>query len=774
MNQEIQKSNLIEENATQRLKAILDNQNEAIICLLENGYISFVNRAFCNLLEITENQLLGNHIALFNDAFLEILEETKLLQQPTHKELSFQQSDKLLWFKWICAPIINDLGQITEFQISGTEITNQKQAEETLQKKELSFRNSIEIAPEGIFILDIDANCLYANQAAKHLLGYSRSEILRHSFSDFLPEGLSFEDFIRQSDNEKHSVETFFVRKDNHKIPVLLDFIRNEDTFICFSKDISTLKETEKALKKAKRKAEYAASVKSQFLSTMSHEIRTPLNAVIAITYLLLQESPKPEQVPNLNTLKFSAENLLALINDILDFDKIESNKITFENVDFHLNSLLMSIKEGLNHKAIAKGIEIHLNIAQKAEKFILSGDVVRLSQIFTNLIDNAIKFTQKGSVSIIANLIEEDDTQCVFDFAVEDTGIGIEKNKLEIIFERFTQASSDTTRIFGGTGLGLAITKKLLSLQGSHIEVQSEVGKGSKFFFKLAFPKSKNQSLNSFHVVNQNISNLSEQNLKGASILLVEDNEINRLVATQFLDKWNAKIDYADNGKMAVQKILEQDYDVILMDLQMPIMDGYDTTQEIRALEGKYATLPIIALTASAMIDVKKKVFAAGMNDYITKPFNPNELYSKIVKQMPIHINEEDLLEKWENLLNIQENIIVEESFLNYDKVMEVSGGNKLFIRQYNDLAIQVFKDFPQDFQKALQGKNSEQLSKISHHIRATLAFLEFNELDRELANAKKIISQIVIDQKTVQQSIHKVQELCQKALLFIEKKNL
>jgi signal transduction histidine kinase/CheY-like chemotaxis protein len=367
------------------------------------------------------------------------------------------------------------------------------------------------------------------------------------------------------------------------------------------------------------------AESRSVFLSTMSHELRTPLNGVIGMASLLKQGA-HPDQTDNLDLLEFSATNLLAVINDILDYNKSELDKIELEVIPVNLEELLVKIGYGLKWKAIEKKLTWNMDIDETLKGVFVKTDPTRLTQIIHNLAGNALKFTDTGSVAISAKVANRADEAVTVAFAVRDTGIGIAADRQEAIFHPFTQASSNTTRKYGGTGLGLAIVKRLLKLFNSDIMLESEPGEGSTFSFTITFAISE---------VDQSPAPLvatSKKSLKGLKILVAEDNEINYLLLEKLLSRWDIETKVTTNGQEALDEVLTNHYDCILMDLHMPVMDGYTASATIRQLsDAQKAAIRIIAVTASVSRNVNHKIKEAGIDDYLSKPFNSDLLYQKL-----------------------------------------------------------------------------------------------------------------------------------------------
>jgi signal transduction histidine kinase/ActR/RegA family two-component response regulator len=387
------------------------------------------------------------------------------------------------------------------------------------------------------------------------------------------------------------------------------------------NEQISKRKAAEQALIDARELAEKANQAKSEFLSVMSHEIRTPLNAVIGLGHILYRQNPRPDQLNNLQVLRTSADNLLSLINDILDFNKIDAGKLELDNSIFDLKATAEDVFHAISIKANERGNEVSIYIDPSIPHQVL-GDAHRLMQVLNNLLSNAVKFTTRGKVQLTLQLEKITSSKCSILFSVSDTGIGIQKDKLDHIFNPFSQASSSITREFGGTGLGLAITADLLRLMNSEIKVDAEVGRGSNFYFTLELAYASEME------AMKGSSTFIEEDLGQAKILLVEDTPFNVLFTTQLLEGWNTVIEVAENGAIAVEKVKTDFYDLVIMDLHMPVMDGYTATRKIREFNQH---TPIIALTASATVDIEQKIFDAGMQDFVTKPFNPDDLFFKI-----------------------------------------------------------------------------------------------------------------------------------------------
>jgi len=438
---------------------------------------------------------------------------------------------------------------------------------------------------------------------------------------------------------------------------------------VVVARNITDLKKIEKELTMAKEAAELAMNIaeeaqnkaeqatlaathavhaKQQFLSNMSHEIRTPMNAIIGFTKVILKTDLTEKQREYLNAIKISGDALIVLINDILDLAKVEAGKMEFEHIAFKMESSIAAMIHLFESKILEKNLELVKIYDQRIPQTLL-GDPVRLHQIMLNLMSNAAKFTPSGKITVSVMMMNEDENQVSLEFAVEDTGIGIKEDKLKKIFDNFQQATSDTSRLFGGTGLGLAIVKQLVEPQGGTISVESAFGIGSRFSFQLNFQKT-----NEIALIDESLLQVNTE-FKNIKILVVEDIPLNQLLMKTLLDDFGFERDIAENGLVAIEYLKRKSYDIILMDLQMPEMNGFEATEYIR--NTLHSNVPIIALTADVTTVDLAKCKAVGMNDYIAKPIDDRMLYNKIINsvQKPLVVvpDEENTkkLQQYQNL---------------------------------------------------------------------------------------------------------------------------
>lgn len=529
-----------------------------------------------------------------------------------------------VWISWN-ANFVNQ-----KWYVSGRDITQQKKILSEL--KELSI--VADGVSNGIIISNKNGEVTWVNRAFEQVTGYALADLAGKKPGDIIrgesTDNATIEkarEFTRKK--QSYEVDLQAYRKDGSPVwlsvtnSVVLDDEGEVLKQIEVIVDITAKKKADEEMVKAKEEAQQLNRAKDLFISVMSHEIRTPLNAVIGVSHLLMDDDLSPQQKENVQVLQFSAKNLMGLINDVLDLTKIETGNLELEQADIDLRELITGIIRTQQYKTNEKSIYLKADIDSRLPKLI-KGDNTRLYQILMNLIGNAIKFTAEGGITITVKNVGESEKNVSLSFQVADTGIGIAKEKQLSIFEVFTQASSDTTRNYGGTGLGLPITKKLVELHKANITVQSSLGKGANFSFVIDFPKS--------FQLKEKIQSNNKQPLN-ISVLVVDDNQINRMLVGKVLGKWGVKTDFAEDGLIALEKInAHNTYDVILMDINMPNMGGLEATRIIRQnINFYYQTLPVLALTASVMKDELREMKLAGMNDYILKPFNPDELYNKL-----------------------------------------------------------------------------------------------------------------------------------------------
>jgi signal transduction histidine kinase len=502
--------------------------------------------------------------------------------------------------------------------------------------KEKQFVDTIyNTSLDGVFILDAEALVITdCNNRAIELLEIEdkRQVVGAPMDSLFTKEHIQlFRAVEKKTDGEQSNTWqgelALTSKKDNTVFAFVnvVSFFDNDRHFWKISVlDISEIKMTQFELMKAKQKAETASKAKSRFLSNMSHELRTPLNGIIGASNLLMQEQYLPEQLSHLEILKFSSEHMMVLINEILDFNKIESGRFELENVPVNMRVFLRKLETQFSVQAHTKGLLFLVDIDENLEAEFLT-DETRLNQILSNLLSNAIKFTHKGGITLGARKVSSTSKKSVVQFMVQDTGIGIPAHKQQEVFDSFTQADTNTTRKYGGTGLGLAISKKLVSLFSGELMLKSEEGKGSTFYFTLELEINENAKM---YINDEKVKHLPV--FSSLRVLIAEDNIVNMSVARKFLTKWGIEVHEAVNGLEAVEKFRCNQFDLVLIDLEMPEMDGITALAEIRKLQ---PSIPAIAFTAAVYEDMRVDLMKKGFMEVVPKPFRPEDLHNKIQK---------------------------------------------------------------------------------------------------------------------------------------------
>ncbi|MBL7857634.1 MAG: response regulator [Cyclobacteriaceae bacterium] len=607
-------------------------------------------------------------------------------------------------------------------------------------KKGSFYEAVVEDGSDIIFIVDYDGKIRYHNSSVRETLGYNSKSLIGKNFFDYiLPETLSaLKSKFKQSQKRAYTekVEFQFLCKDRSYRFLEFNAINLKhkeklNGFILDCRDITQRKMDAVELVRLQK-------AKEQFLANISHEIRTPINGIAGMASLLEQNPTADERETYLSAIRHSAENLKVIINDLLDLSAIESGKLRLEKIPFNLKDILPSLISTFTYQAREKKIALEYHIDERLNKILL-GDPVRLNQILINLISNAVKFTHHGSIRIDCTVDRQQKDTCWVRIEVKDTGVGIPDEKLNTIFESFSQADASVTRRYGGSGLGLTIVKQLVELQRGRITVRSEEHIGSTFIVLIPYSIGKTRSLaKSVQAASKSLADVNAQNLR---VLLVEDNDINRLYAKSILKNWQCFTDTAENGLVAIEKIKSDSFDVVLMDVQMPVMDGYEATQAIRLMDSPLNSIPIIALTANATKADVEKCMAAGMNDYLPKPFTPEDLHRKLFEDLKITPVKDANERKRTN----------RKSAFDFSYLRSVSGNNEEFIKEMIQTFAQNIPIVVEDMRTSIQHKNWENLSRLAHQIKpsfilmglermkSTLIFIEEN--GKEKTNLDELV---------------------------------
>ena len=773
-----------------RLSATIDSLTRGILLVDEEQRIVQANEAFCRIfqLDIPPERLVGltdaqaaqmaKHNFSDQDAFLADAATTITRREMRFEDLVTLRDGRVLQRYFI--PVWQNgqsIGHLWKFE----DITERYQAEQTLKRQEEKYRNIIDNMQLGLVEMDLEDRVRYANRSYCQMMGYAPEELLGEQLHPLIMSPPEIEALRARMTDRRRGISGSYELQVNTKqcerkwLFVGAAPLYNQDKqltgTIGINLDITHQKHLEKNLREAKRQAEDSARAKELFLANMSHEIRTPMNAILGMSQLLAKTTLAPRQSNYLHAISTSAQNLLVIINDILDISKLDAGKMTIERVGFNVARLCEQIEKTMLYKAEEKGLRFITKVSPLIPNVVL-GDPYRITQILLNLASNSVKFTEKGEITIEAEVAGYFNSQIIIAFSVCDTGVGIDADYLNSIFQEFSQEDSSITRKFGGTGLGLSISRSLARLMGGEIDIESKKGEGTSSHFCLFLPIGTVQDLPQ----RKSAAITSPQELHGKSILLVEDNEYNRLLAKSFLRSAHLKVTEAENGEEAVTRAQAQEFDLILMDVQMPVMDGFEATRHLRRELG--ITTPIIALTASAINGEKQRCLAAGMNDYLTKPFYEDELLQLVhdwvlrpqgvaaeAAPAPVPVAAPELPAPGGSLYKL-------------DMLLDTARGNQKFVQSMLKTFIEGTYNALRDLGRALEVGNVQSLQGTAHKLRPSLVHLQiqpavalmdrlenwegpfsYDDLQPLVEQADRLLRQVLADMSAELQALHKDQ---------------
>jgi len=710
-----------------RLSSLIGHLQTGV--LLDDGSqnITLVNAMFCEIFGIDadpeflkgkDSTLISEQIkSLFKDPDYFIESQLTIIefQKPALNDIFELKDGRILRREYI--PIYT--GKIFKGNLwKYTDVTADKNAESTLRIREEKYRSIIDNMNLGLLEVDTEEKILFANQCFCDMCGYDLEELLGKRAAQIFTKGENIELMERKNEERRRSGTSdayeIVIKDKRGRVRWWLvsgapRYNDNGDLIgsIGIHLDITDQKQLEVELTAAREQAEQSTRSKEVFLANMSHEIRTPMNAILGMSNQLSKTPLNTKQLFYLDTINSASENLLVIINDILDLSKIEAGKLSLEKIAFEPKEVIKRAIQVLIHKAEEKGLVLSNSFFDERASEVLMGDPYRLNQVLLNIITNAIKFTEKGSVDIQLSVLNDTRTSQTIKVDIKDTGIGMDENFKNSLFEKFSQEEASVTRQYGGTGLGMSICKELIELMEGEVLVESEKGVGTCISFVVNFTKGVVEDLPS-----KEEFIADESMLAGKKILVVDDNEINRLVATTILNNYGAETVEAANGAESVDYLKEHQVDLVLMDIQMPVMNGYDAAKMIRKEISE--KLPVIALTANAIKGDNKKCMEAGMNDYIAKPFKEEDLLKMIAGILQTKV-----------ALKTKKPVVAAEPEVNYydiSEIIKISRGNEGFVQKMLKMFVDQVPKHLEEMKDKFQVNELVTVGEIAHRIKPTI----------------------------------------------------
>lgn len=649
---------------------------------------------------------------------------------------------------------------MAEIKIIKNGISRQKDTHKTAGKKKLSDADAVDQKESNVneyridnnylklfqysqvlvCYLDLDGKIISASPAACAILQYNEQELKGKYLYDLMPEKerLDFIDIYLPAiiSHEPKQVVLCMITKAEKKVYLLSDLHKAAGgdinaCIVCFSQDVTTRILAEQQLIEDKRLTEESAQAKQNFLANLSHEIRTPMNGILGIATLLGKTSLNDRQHNFLKLIQDSANNLLVIVNDVLDLEKIVAGKLQLEKISFKVVDKIANIVQSFIYRAEEKGLAIIYQNTIPGD-LVVVGDPFRLTQVLNNLLNNAFKFTELGRIIITTRIQSIAYDIVTIECSIKDTGIGMNEHIIKKIFEPFVQANSTITRKYGGTGLGLSICKNLVEIQDGSLTVQSEENIGSIFTFKIPYLIGEEQAIQDEPNREMNYSALGKKR-----VLVVEDMELNQFIARHIMESWGFEVSIASNGNQAINLIKQNDYDLVLMDIQMPELNGIAATRQIRRMNDlQKANLPIIALTGNSLTTDSEKYIAAGMNDYLSKPLSEAKLFQVIAANLKndkinsINMKADEFSE------NVPE---TEEKLYDLTTIKEISGGDEEFVNTMVSLFIETVPANLKELNTATQNKNWDMVSKMAHKLKSTLDSMGIHSLGHDIRTVEQ-----------------------------------